>query len=201
MTYLYNENENNNNHIIPELTEFPAHIIKLTKKQINNQIVFNLIAKIDQSAGEMSLKTYKIIDGELIPFLDENNKQIVMTGDFFVGREIRSIGFWLGQREAGEHWKNKAYKNMIENFVDLPKRQKDGIIYLELIDIEEEDVIGKPIIIKLITEKYEKDGKNYLTLKFKDMRPWAKGKEINVEEEKEKEIRQQEEQDLEDFPF
>ncbi len=88
---------------------------------------------------------------------------------------------WLNPNpEKGKSWQNKNYVNWTRNLgVEFPETE-DGKI--QLVEVEESDLIGRPCIVKVVDEAWEYNGKSGIALKVIDVLEWKDGSALSAEE-------------------
>ena len=88
---------------------------------------------------------------------------------------------WLNpQPEKGKSWQNKNYVNWGTNLgVEFPETE-DGKI--QLVEIEESDILGKPCLVSVKNEPWEYNGKSGIALKVFDVLKWEDGSALSQEE-------------------
>lgn len=163
---------------------YPGHVKELEVKSEsklgpfkNNSKVFNVTFVIADEVKDYDiLKMTK--DNE--PALDENNNDVFIKGDFLVGKNFKSVGLWVTPAPGkGEGWKNRRYIEFMETLgVKFPKVDNKK----KVMEIEESDIIGKPCLIKLDSEEYEKDGEVKSVMKAFDVFTWPDGDELDAAE-------------------
>jgi len=111
----------------------------------------------------------------------EDGKTVKISASFMKGKRFKSTGVWLTENPGeGEGWRNRAYIQFFQGLgVEFPTT-KDG--KTQLAEVEEEDVIGMPALIKLNREFYEKDGETRSTWKAFSATSWKDGQKLAPEE-------------------
>ena len=164
---------------IPEGT-YPAHVtaVHSTKFDDTGKSVYNLIFT---AADEVkNLKVPKLVsDGN-----GGYNQEGELSGEFIKGKEFRFAdkrSMWLNPNpEKGKSWQNKNYVNWTRNLgVEFPETE-DGKI--QLVEVEESDLIGRPCIVKVVDEAWEYNGKSGIALKVIDVLEWKDGSALSAEE-------------------
>ena len=161
----YNESENRGfKPIIPG--EYPAHVTSLTEREVKTKAglatVFNLTYTVSDEAKKMTQTVYEM-DGYNIRIDDNGKKVIVTNGDgkpektdcgFISGRKFRDNGFFCFTEKEGST-KNGRYFNLLQSLnVNLEEIEVDGKTVRKLALIEEEDVIGQPVTVRLQQQEY-----------------------------------------------
>jgi|TARA_Y100000296_G_scaffold71498_1_gene87039 hypothetical protein len=164
---------------------YPMHIVDYdvyTMKD-GNSMVFNLKFRIADEVKKLEVeKIVKNGDGQMTTVDDEEGNPIRVSAKFLAGKEYQNKGVWLTANPAeGEGWKNRAYKTFCENLgIEFPK-DEDGNI--QLMQIEEEDVIGLPCLGNLQSVTFENDaGEEISIMKVVEVFPWASGQKLPAEE-------------------
>ena len=130
---------------------------------VRNQVCYqDLEAHYDKNQYYMmSYDTVLGIEPQLMIGVNALCTNKVFTGDDGVGR-------------------NSRYFSLLNNFGVNLEADADGNFPLSL--LEESDVVGKPILAKLDSETYEKDGEERTAWKVSNVQPWADGQQLSVEE-------------------
>ena len=164
---------------IPE-GAYPAHVtgVNSTKFDDTGKSVYNLTFT---AADEVkNIKVPKLVsDGN-----GGYNQEGELSGEFIKGKEFRFAdkrSMWLNPNpEKGKSWQNKNYVNWTRNLgVEFPETE-DGKI--QLVEVEESDLIGRPCIVKVVDEAWEYNGKSGIALKVIDVLEWKDGSTLSTEE-------------------
>ena len=165
--------------IIPEGT-YPAHVtgVNSTKFDDSGKSVYNLTFT---AADEVkNIKVPKLVsDGN-----GGYNQTGEISGEFIKGKEFRFAdkkSMWLNPNpEKGKSWQNGRYVKYSTNLgVEFPEVE-DGKI--QLVEVEESDILGKPCLVKVINEPWEYNGKSGIALKVIDVLEWKDGSTLSTEE-------------------
>jgi len=163
---------------------YPAHVSsfegRTVQTKFGEQKVFNVEFQIAEEVDKMQIIKHMYEDDELIPVM-EDGKTVKIAASFMKGKRFKSTGVWLTENPGeGEGWRNRAYIQFFQGLgVEFPKT-KDG--KTQLAEVEEEDVIGMPALIKLNREFYEKDGETRSTWKAFSATSWKDGQKLAPEE-------------------
>ncbi len=179
--------------------KYPAHIVSLTTKEVNTRageaIIVNMCYQLaDESADETQLLwemdgyKYRLdVNGNRIPIADETGVQEEIKCSHLPGKKYYDNGFFIFTDTSSAN-KNSRYFKLLEG-LGIELEESDG--KKKLVLIEEEDVIGKPVIIDLETHSYiTRDTKDLpldqqekrTTLKAKEIVLWEGGEELSQDE-------------------
>ena len=164
---------------IPEGT-YPAHVtsVNSTKFEDTGKSVYNLTFTVADEVKNITVPKLKT-DGN--GGYEEDGEQ---SGEFIKGKEFRLASkrsMWLNPSpEQGKGWQNKNYVNWNKSLgVEFPETE-DGKI--QLVEIEESDIIGKPCLVKVANEPWEYNGNSGIALKVFDVLEWKDGSTLSTEE-------------------
>jgi|TARA_Y100000310_G_scaffold37577_1_gene35271 hypothetical protein len=159
---------------------YPAHVSAFHTAEYNDSIVFNLTYKIAPEAKQISIDKMSLENGELVNVTDTQGNKETMTASYMSGKEFKGTGVWLTPSPShGEGWRNRRYQQVCENLgIVFEKADEETILG----EIEEADVVGKPAIVKLAREEYEKDGETRFAWKIFQVYPWKEGKQLSSDE-------------------
>ena len=165
--------------IIPEGT-YPAHVtaVNSTKFEDTGKSVYNLTFTAAEEVKNITVPKLTS-DGN-----GGYNQDGEINGEFIKGKEFRFANkrsMWLNpQPEKGKSWQNKNYVNWGTNLgVEFPETE-DGKI--QLVEIEESDILGKPCLVSVKNEPWEYNGKSGIALKVFDVLKWKDGSALSQEE-------------------
>jgi hypothetical protein len=170
---------------IPEGT-YPAHLTTLevfdTKTGGKR---FKSTFKLAEETGELTINKVTKQDAEFINVLGDDGEPITINGSVISGKLITGTSFVTPNPAEGEGWKNRKYidffSNMGVQFPDVDGKTK-------VMEIEESDVIGLPVRVKVGPHTWEgADGTNVMMQVVKTY-PWFDGVKLDPSE-------------LEDLPF
>ena len=164
---------------IPEGT-YPAHVtsVNSTKFDDTGKSVYNLTFTAADEVKNITVPKL-VSDGN-----GGYNQEGELNGEFIKGKEFRFAdkrSMWLNPNpEKGKSWQNKNYVNWTRNLgVEFPETE-DGKI--QLVEVEESDLIGRPCIVKVVDEAWEYNGKSGIALKVIDVLEWKDGSALSAEE-------------------
>ena len=140
---------------------YPAHIKSLSTKEVQTKageaIVVNMTYRV---ADEVSKETqpvwkmdgYKYVKdtaGNRVPVTNGSGVQEVASCDHLKGREFKDGGFFIFT-ESSSSSKNRRYFELLDKLgVKCEETSVDGDKVKKLVLIEEEDVVGKPVLITI----------------------------------------------------
>ena len=144
---------------------YPAHIASLETKDVNTRagqaIVVNMTYKVadevaDQTQPQWEMDGFKYV-------LDESNEKIpVMNGgkqaeescDHLIGRTFYDNG-WFVFTTSQSSSKNERYFSLLDKLgVKCKEQQVDGKKVKRLVLLEEDDVLGKPVLVTVKRQSY-----------------------------------------------
>ena len=181
---------------------FKAHVWKFEVSNLKTRggprTVFNITYRVSEEAAKVNVRYYKAsTDGRaeaiMVPERDSDGVEIYnddgevkMTHDngfaeYMVGKKVRDNGIWFNPSpESGKGWQNNEYRELLEVFnVEIP--EKDGIQTLG--EMEEDDILHKPCIIRIGPSSYVPDKTNpsdkRWTMRVLDVLRWENGKKLD----------------------
>jgi len=171
---------------------YPAHAKwnritedKATKVGIAD--IFGLKYKIAQEADKMVQKCYergdngnfRIENGKRIPVIVDG-KHLEISCEQFVGRELYSNGLFLYKGAEGSG-RNKQYTEFLDAIgVELEEIEIDGHKVKQLMAIEESDVTGKAVFVRVAYKENTKTKTFYPTVV--DVLKWEGGTNLSEDE-------------------
>ena len=170
---------------------YPAHVTgfgtREVKTKVGDAIVVNMTYEVAEEAGklvqilyEMEGYNYKLDDnGDRVPVLNGDGKSKTTQCKHLVGKKFRDNGTFVftGSESSG---RNRRYFDLLSTLgVDL-NEDSNGNFPLSL--LEEDDVIGVPVLARLGSEEYEKDGEKRTAWKVFNVEQWNDGQRISKEE-------------------
>ena len=180
--------------------DYPAHIKSLTSKEINTRageaIVVNMRYKV---ADEVSRETqlvwkmdgYKYVrdtEGNKIPVTNGSGVQETTTCEHLKGREFRDNGFFVFTSSTASS-KNRRYFELLDKLhVNCEEVNVEGDKVKKLVLLEEEDVVGKPVIITVVRTEYVTSDTKHLprdqqerrsAFKVSNVVLWKEGKNLD----------------------
>ena len=177
---------------------YPAHITSLTTKEVHTRageaIVVNMTYKVapevadyKQYLWEMDGYKYKKdSQGDKIPIMNGSG-QSEISCEHLKDRTLYDNGFWVFT-DTSSASKNQRYFELLEN-LGIECKDDKGIKKLML--VEEDDVIGKPVLVNLKRQEYvTKETKDLpvdqqekrSTFKVGSIEPWNDGEVLSSEE-------------------
>jgi len=147
--------------------------------------VYNLSFKIAKESEKLKIPRVEVdeLTGKMIILEDD-----IISAKALVGRVIRGQGVWYTPRpERGQSWRNRGY---IQNCNVLGINfEEDAEGKMLLAQIEEEDVIGKPLLINIAEVEYQnKANETRYTVNVVSIEPWAEGKTLTKEQLKQDDL-------------
>jgi hypothetical protein len=170
---------------------YPAHVsgfsTREVKTKVGDAIVVNMTYQIADEAGEMTQIVYEMEgyeykldkDNKQIPVKDKDGKSKTTKCKHLVGKKFRDNGTFVFTGDEGSG-RNGRYFTLLNNLSINLEADSNGNFPLSL--LEEEDVVGKPVLAKLGSEEYEKDGEKRTAWKVFSVQPWSDGQQISAEE-------------------
>tara|TARA_R100000315_G_scaffold59257_1_gene34920 strand:- start:573 stop:1175 length:603 start_codon:yes stop_codon:yes gene_type:complete len=171
---------------------YPAHVVGFGTRNVSTKvgeaIVVNMTYEIAEQAGELTQIVYEM-DGynyrlnsmdEKIPVKDKDGKTQMTKCTHLVGKKFRDNGTFVftGSESSG---RNRRYFDLLSTLgVDL-KEDSNGEFPLSL--LEEDDVIGVPVLARLGSEEYvNKEGETRTAWKVFSVEQWNDGERLSKEE-------------------
>ena len=170
---------------------YPAHVsgfsTREVKTKVGDAIVVNMTYQIADEAGEMTQIVYEMEgyeykldkDNKQIPIKDKDGKSKTTKCKHLVGKKFRDNGTFVFTGDEGSG-RNGRYFTLLNNLSINLEADSNGNFPLSL--LEEEDVVGKPVLAKLGSEEYEKDGEKRTAWNVFSVQPWSDGQQISAEE-------------------
>ena len=171
---------------------YPAHVTgfgtREVKTKVGDAIVVNLTYEIAEQAGELSQIIYEM-DGynykldsmdDRITVTDKDGKSQTTKCTHLVGKKFRDNGTFVftGAESSG---RNRRYFDLLSTLGVSLKEDSNGEFPLSL--LEEDDVIGVPVLAKLGSEEYvNKDGEKRTAWKVFNVEQWNDGERLSKEE-------------------
>ena len=173
--HYYDPKENNRVSLIPKQL-YPMHAMSLGTREVDvkgkyKAKVYNIIYEI---AEDCSKHKYMTDSGEI-------------NGSAFAGKEVYAIGIFMflnpkpGDSFEANNGANEKYLRFCETIrVECPEAEVvvDGEkrMVKQFPELQENEIIGKPILGFIDTVEYIKDGETRISYKVKDFAPWTDGK-------------------------
>lgn len=199
---IYNPSENNSWKPVEE-GEYPAHITTLNSREVPTKagpaIVVNMQYKIAPEVKECNQPLYEMdgydyiknSNGELIPKIDDDGNHEYGSCEHLKDRTYKDNGTFVFL-DSSSSSKNAKYFELLENLnVELATDKVDGKEVKKLVLIEEDDVVGLPVHIRLKRETYITSATKHLppseqekrsAFKVSTIKTWEGGKKVQVEE-------------------
>ena len=163
---------------------YPAHVVSFGTREVNTKvgeaIVINMTYEIAEEAGDLTQIVFEMDGFEYKT--DNNGDKIVLKNNkgatqsvnckHLVGKKFRDNGTFVftGDESSG---RNRRYYELLNSLGINLEANKDGNYPLSL--LEESDVIGRPVLAKLSSEKYQKDGEERTAWKVFTVIEWNDG--------------------------
>lgn len=172
--------------------EYPAHITSLDTREVNTKagpaIVVNMQYKIAPEVGEYTQPLYEMdgynyitdSNGDLVPKVGADGNQEHGTCEHLKDRTYRDNGTFVFL-DSSSSGKNSRYFQLLENLnVELESDKVDGQEVKKLVLIEEDDVVGKAVIVRLKKETYVTSNTKHLPPNEQDVRTTFKVSSVNT---------------------
>ena len=183
--------------------EYPAHITSLNSKEITTRageaIVVNMEYKVADEVSSTTQKVWKMdgykyqvdTDGNKIPVTNGNGEQEVTSCDHLKDKIFLDNGYFIFT-EGSSSSKNRRYFELLDNLgVDCGEVKADGKKVKKLVLIEDNDVVGKPVIITVKRHEFVTSETKHLspdqqerrsTFKVARVSPWENGEQLEAAE-------------------
>ena len=188
---IYNPSENNSWKPVEE-GEYPAHITTLNSREVPTKagpaIVVNMQYKIAPEVKECNQPLYEMdgydyiknSNGELIPKIDDDGNHEYGSCEHLKDRTYKDNGTFVFL-DSSSSGKNSRYFQLLENLnVELESDKVDGQEVKKLVLIEEDDVVGKAVIVRLKKETYVTSNTKHLPPNEQDVRSTFKVSSVNT---------------------
>jgi len=178
---------------------YPAHITSLSTKEVMTRageaIIVNMSYTIADEAADLTQPLYEMdgykhrtdVNGNKIPILDDEGNQMETKCTHLPSRNYYDNGFFVFTTSESAN-KNSRYFKLLEG-LGIELEENNG--KKKLVLVEEEDVIGIPVNIKLETHSYvprdmkdlpvEQQEKKFV-LKAKEITLWKGGEKLSQDE-------------------
>jgi len=199
---VYNPKESNAWKPVEE-GEYPAHITTLDTREVNTKagpaIVINMQYKIASEVEECTQPLFEMdgynyatdSQGNIIPKLDGNGQHEYSSCEHIKDRTYRDNGTFIFL-DSSSSGKNSRYFELLENLnVELESDKVDGVEVKKLVQIEEDDVVGKAVLVRLKKETYVTSQTKHLppneqdvrsTFKVSSVKIWEGGADVSADE-------------------
>lgn len=183
--------------------KYPAHIKSLSTKEVNTKageaIVINMTYKIADEAADLEQLVYEMdgfnykrdADNNRIPVTNADGEQATTNCGHLVGRDMWDNGWFIfTSSESGS--KNSRYFQLLENLGIKVEEQTLGDKKVKkLVLIEDDDVIGNPVIVDVKRQEYVTSDTKHLppeqqewrtSFKVMSLQPWEDGQKLSGDE-------------------
>jgi len=182
---------------------YPAHVKSLTSKEITTRageaIVVNMTYKVAEDVSRETQPVWKMdgyeyikdTAGNKIPVTNGSGEQEYTTCEHLKDREFRDNGFFVFTDSTSSS-KNRRYFELLDNLkVNCEEAKVDGQTIKKLVLIEEDDVVGKPVMITVKRTEYVTSETKHLPPDQQDRRSafkvsnvvlWKEGNVLDAEE-------------------
>ena len=182
--------------------EYPAHVVSLSTREVNTKagpaIVVNMEYKVAPEVSEckqelfaMAGYDYVIENGNKVNILDKDGHAVYGDCSHLKDKKFKDNGFFVFL-DSSSSSKNSRYFELLENLnIELATDKVDGKEVKKLVLIEEDDVVGLPVQIRLKRETYITSATKHLppseqekrsVFKVNTIKEWKGGKKVEVEE-------------------
>ena len=182
---------------------YPAHIASLQTKDVNTRagqaIVVNMTYKVadevaDQNQPMWEMDGFKYVldeDKNKIPVMNGSGKQMEESCDHLLGRTFYDNG-WFVFITSQSASKNERYFSLLDKLgVKCKEQNIDGKKVKKLVLLEEDDVVGQPVMVTVKRQSYitketrdlppaEQERRNIFRVTNVDK--WHEGKPISADE-------------------
>ena len=182
---------------------YPAHIASLQTKDVNTRagqaIVVNMTYKVadevaDQTQPMWEMDGYKYVldeDSNKIPVMNGSGKQMEESCDHLLGRTFYDNG-WFVFTTSQSASKNERYFSLLDKLgVKCKEQNIDGKKVKRLVLLEEDDVVGQPVMVNVKRQSYitketrdlppaEQERRNIF--RVTNIEKWHEGKTISADE-------------------
>lgn len=182
--------------------EYPAHIVSLSTREVNTKagpsIVVNMEYKVAPEVSECKQELYEmdgynyVLEGGIkVHIRDKDGYAVYGDCTHLKDKKFRDNGYFVFL-DSSSGSKNAKYFELLESLnIELATDKVDGKEVKKLVLIEEDDVIGLPVQIKLKRETYITSATKHLppseqekrsVFKVNTIKEWKGGKKVEVEE-------------------
>ena len=182
---------------------YPAHIKGLATREVNTKagpaIIVNMTYKVADEVADLSQTVYEMDgykhkknnEGNSIPVLDADNNEVETDCSHLIGRDLWDNGtFVFTNSESGS--KNERYFKLLMSLgVKVEEQTLGDKKVKKLVLIEEEDVMGKAVLVDLQRTSYiTPDTRNLApeqqvrkeSMKVMSLSTWPDGQDISKDE-------------------
>ncbi|MBC8147468.1 MAG: hypothetical protein H8E98_05730 [Bacteroidetes bacterium] len=147
-----------------EIGLYPANIISVNIREgvdtkIGTATVYNLNYKLAEAVGKMQQPLYKSAsngnfeyddEGERIIVQDDKGENTMISCAFAVGRELKFHSVWCFNEDKGKGANTRYAELMKIAEVEAESIEvQPGISVKQLVKLEEEDLLGKPVLVRI----------------------------------------------------
>ena len=182
--------------------EYPAHIVSLSTREVNTKagpsIVVNMEYKVAPEVSECKQELYEmdgynyVLEGGIkVHIRDKDGYAVYADCSHLKDKIFRDNGFFVFL-DSSSGSKNARYFELLDNLgIELETDKVDGKEVKKLVLIEEDDVVGNPVHIKIKKETYITSATKHLppseqekrsAFKVSSIKNWEGGKKVEVEE-------------------
>ena len=162
--------------------KYPAHVSGFDVHTHNNSKVFNIEFTLANECKDMQIHKHERKAHTYHPVNKSDGSPEMVSAGFMTGKKYRSAGVWLTSKlPETDRWKNRKYMEFFTNIgIEFPKDDK-GV--MQLGEVEEEDVIGMPVLADIKPYEYKnKDGEMKYSLRVLSLFPWNDGERVKPKE-------------------
>ena len=182
---------------------YPAHIKGISSKEVHTRageaIVVNMryrvadeVTKYTQPLWEMD--GYKYVtddDDQRVPLTNGKGEQSVSTCEHLKGKEFQDNGFFIFT-DSSASTKNRRYFELLNNLeINCEETDLDGNKVKKLVLIEEDDVVGKPVMVTVKRQEFVTSETKHLPVEQQERRHtfkvfnvvlWEEGQQLDATE-------------------
>ena len=185
---------------------YPAHVKSISSREINTRageaIVVNMkykiadeVTKTTQPVWQMDgFKYVKDFEGNKVPVINGFGDQETTTCEHLKGREFQDNGHFIFT-DTTSSTKNRRYFELLDKLeVNCEETSVEGNKVKQLVLIEEDDVVGKPVIVTIKRTEFVTSETKHLppeqqerrsAFKVNNVTIWKEGTALEPEELKE----------------
>lgn len=157
---------------------YHGHIVNLATKPWKDSIMINLTCRIAEACASQEYPQ-QVQDSEtkrISPKL-VNGETVMKSGANLVGRRIFADTLWFCPDPGEDGWKNNKYRDAIVAMGVQLERDAEGNEGLG--EIEDEDVLCKPVLLHVSETSYMKDGVKTYSMKVTGFSAWVGGEDLD----------------------
>lgn len=185
---------------------YPAHVKSISSREINTRageaIVVNMRYKIADEVTETTQLVWQMdgfnyvkdSEGNRVPVTNGSGDQETTTCEHLKGREFQDNGHFIFT-DTSSSTKNRRYFELLDKLeVDCEETSIEGNKVKQLVLIEEDDVVGKPVIVTIKRTEFVTSETKHLPPEQQERRSafkvanvilWKEGTSLDPEELKE----------------